>query len=365
MSFDGPTTDQIAAMLEDRISEVVADLYPGAVVVGGIAYCSAKGGKDLGSFQVHLVTHGKFSRGQWNRWSERIGGGVLNLVCYALTGNHKGEDAYREAFKWARRFLGIDTARPETEWERKAREDRARRAREDWAEAEAEAAAKAAKRRSQAGGQWHDGGAISGTPAEKYLVNRGLPLDLIRSVCTPDVIRFNRSVHYDRPPFTDHPAMLGRVCGVDGAGTALGRVFLTEDGRKAELVDPKLTIGSLGGGAVRLGGMARKIGIAEGMETALGAMAINRGGLPVWATLGTSGMGAFEVPPGVDEVVIFADGDWERERNGRVITPGLDAARRLEARLMAAGVKVSIALPPRGKDWLDVWNEMRGLYDAA
>lgn len=77
---DGPTTDQIAAMLEDRISEVVADLYPGAVVVGGIAYCSAKGGKDLGSFQVHLVTHGKFSRGQWK--------GIIYLTPLAVNRSH-------------------------------------------------------------------------------------------------------------------------------------------------------------------------------------------------------------------------------------------------------------------------------------
>ncbi len=142
-------------------------------------------------------------------------------------------------------------------------------------------------------------------------------------------------------------------------------MFLSPEGRKADLEDPKLTIGFLDGGAVRLGGLASRIGIAEGMETALGAMALCDAAMPVWATLGTSGLGSFDVPPGVEEVVIYADGDRSRERGGRVITPGLDAARKLEGRLISAGVRVEIAEPPAGKDWLDVWCETRRFTDAA
>jgi len=367
--YDGPSTAEIADRLTDRIGDVVARLYPGAFVQGGVAYCSYKGGKNLGSFQVKLSgSHA----GQWVRFSQAsdrngkaLGGGVLHLISYSLTGRTTD---MRAAMEWGKDLLGI-TAYRETEQEHQDRERRDREARqraeERRAAQDAEDKAKASKRRLQAGGQWQDAGEIWGAPAEAYLLGRGLPADLIRRVCTADVMRFSRSVHYDRPPFSDHPCLLGKVSGIDGKGAALGRVFLTEDGRKADLADPKLTIGRLEGGAVRLGGLASRIGIAEGMETALGAMALCGGSMPVWACLGTSGLSSWEPPPGVDEVVIYADGDWERERGGRIITPGKDAAEALARRLRTVGMPVEIAMPPRGKDWLDLWNEMKGMIDDA
>lgn len=368
MTFDGPSADEISAMLVDRIEDVVGRLYPGAYHRGGVAYCSYKGGKNLGSFQV--TTAGGHA-GQWVRFSEssdrgglRMGGHVLHLISYALTGRTTD---YSTAFRWARDFLGI-ARYEETAEQREARERRDREARERAAEKraaqDAADASKALRRRSQAGGQWHDAGPIVGTLAEQYLLSRGLPAALIARVCTPDVLRFNSSVHYDRPPFSDHPCLLGKVSAIDGTGAALGRVFLSPDGRKADLEDPKLTIGRMDGGAVRLGGMARRIGIAEGMETALGAMALCMGAMPVWAGLGTSGLAAFDVPPGVDEVIIYADGDRTRERGGRIITPGLDAANTLSRRLKQAGIRHEIALPPAGKDWLDVWVETSRLFGA-
>lgn len=367
--LDGPSTSEIAQRLTDRIDEVVSRLYPGAFIQGGVAYCSYKGGKNLGSFQVKLAgSHA----GQWVRFSQssdrggnRLGGGALHLISYALTGSTTN---FSEAVAWGKDMLGIasyaDSDEQRQERDRRAADDR-RAAEAKRAKQEEEEAKKRSTRRLQAGGQWGDAGPIDGTPAGAYLVNRGLPLDLIRRVCTPDVMRFGRSVHYERPPFSDHPALLGKVTGIDGKGTALGRVFLTDAGRRADLDDPKLTIGGLNGGAVRLGGIAKRIGVAEGMETALGAMGICGGSMPVWATLGTSGLAGFEVPPGVDEVVIYADGDWERVRGGRIITPGKDAATSLERRLRAAGVAVSVALPPRGKDWLDIFLEVKEGCDAA
>lgn len=363
---DGPSAREIADMLDDRIEDVVADLYPGAVRIGGVAYCSAKGnkGKDLGSFQVNLVARGRAGKGSWYRFSAGVGGHGMQLVAYALTGTPTGTEPYRLAIEWAKRFFGIRD-REETEEEKEAREKRKRDDEAKQAKANAGAEARRAKRRKTAGGQWHDGIPIFGTPAEAYLLNRGIPSDIIRQVCTPDVLRYNPEVPYEKPPFPIIPAMLGRACGVDGKGHALGRVFLSNDGRKADVEDPKLTIGSLEGGAVRLGGTAQRIGVAEGMETALGAIALCRASMPVWACLGTAGLGSFEVPPGVDEVVIYADGDLVRERNGKIITPGLDAARKLAGRLRASGIVVEIVEPPSGKDWLDVWCETKALFEGC
>lgn len=368
---DGPSGDEIIRMLTERVVDVVTTLYPGAFIDNGIGYLSYKGKGSLGSFQIHLTGP---RAGQWCRFSQNpdraggkvLGGGLLHLISYARTG---GTTDFREAFRWAKEDYFRFRPTTETEEERQARRRREEEHRRidqvKRAEQEAAEEAKRAKRRKTAGGQWLDASPINDTAADLYLLNRGLPLSLIRAVCTPDVMRFGASVHYDMPPFTDHPGLLGRVSKVDGSGAALGRVFLTNEGRKADLPDPKLTIAPMEGGAVRLGGMARKIGVAEGMETALGAMAVIRSAMPVWATLGTSGLGSFEVPPGVEEVVIYADGDWERERGGRIITPGMDAAYRLASRLRAIGIPFSIAAPPRGKDWLDVWLEVRDAYGAA
>ena len=91
-----------------------------------------------------------------------------------------------------------------------------------------------------------------------------------------------------------------------------------------------------------LGPVARKITIAEGIETALSVMQPT--GLPTWAALSTSGMKALKLPRKVREVVIAADGD----------EPGRKAARALAARFVREGRRVRIMQAPDGKDWNDI-----------
>ena len=64
-----------------------------------------------------------------------------------------------------------------------------------------------------------------------------------------------------------------------------------------------------------------------------------------WATLGTSGLRAVEIPPGVRDVVIAADRD----------AGGLRAAAALAERLEREGHRVEIRAPCRGDfaDWLN------------
>jgi putative DNA primase/helicase len=87
------------------------------------------------------------------------------------------------------------------------------------------------------------------------------------------------------------------------------------------------------GCAVRLMPPGEVLGIAEGIETALSAAALD--GVPVWAALNTSLLAKFVPPAGVTTLRIYADRD----------APGLEAAGRLMERLQGQ-VHLELRLPP-------------------
>ena len=84
----------------------------------------------------------------------------------------------------------------------------------------------------------------------------------------------NRRGIYLRPPMLrcrlDHRSMVAAAQAPDGKVIAIQQTWLTGEGEKA--LAKRLTTGNLGAGAVRLGAVARSIGLAEGVETALSAM---------------------------------------------------------------------------------------------
>lgn len=174
----------------------------------------------------------------------------------------------------------------------------------------------------------------------RYLFNRGCPLPQ-----NTDALRF---LDLCPVPFEAgcRPAMLARVQGPDGAGVTLHRTFLRPDGRKAEMDNPRaLMPGELVDGcAVRLAMHGERLGIAEGIETALKAG--ERFGLPVWAALNATMLTKWSPPEGVSEVVVFGDADAK--------FGGQAAAYRLAHRLALKGLKVSVEIPPKlGTDWAD------------
>jgi putative DNA primase/helicase len=128
------------------------------------------------------------------------------------------------------------------------------------------------------------------TFVQEYLERRGIPL-------LPQFIRCQ----------VDRPAMVAAVQRPDGQIIAVQQTWLTRDGEKALVSPPRITTGSLGTGAVRLGAAAEVMGLAEGVETALSAMQLT--GMAVWATLGAARLPSVWVPPQVRELHIFADND--------------------------------------------------------
>ena len=180
---------------------------------------------------------------------------------------------------------------------------------------------------------WERTKPLPDTIAETYLTARG-----VGHVGVAPALRFS--------PALSHPCAPGRfpclVAGVqDAAGGFLGvqRTYLAADGAgKANVEPPRASLGSLSGGAVRLGEpeSGRALVVGEGIESTAAAMVLFDA--PGWAALGTSGLRTIELPEHVRDVVIAADRD----------AGGLRAAAALYRRLEAEGRGVEIRRPHKG-----------------
>ena len=93
--------------------------------------------------------------------------------------------------------------------------------------------------------------------------------------------------------------MIAGVQGPDGHVTAVHRTYLLPDGRgQARVSSPKMALGPIGRGAVRLGPVQPALGLAEGIESALSAMQLFE--IPVWAAPSCGRFASVAVP---DEVL--------------------------------------------------------------
>jgi len=149
---------------------------------------------------------------------------------------------------------------------------------------------------------WQSATAITGSPAERYLAERGL-------MSTSDQLRFlGRTPLGPRGAVQFLPAMLAAVT-TDISTIAVHRTFIdSTSARLANFEWPKRALGSLGCGAVRLAPPVQgHLGLAEGIESALSAMQLF--GIPCWATLGNERFGLVAIPESVRELFLFIDND--------------------------------------------------------
>ncbi len=192
---------------------------------------------------------------------------------------------------------------------------------------------------------WDKSQPAAGTPVEAYLRGRGI------NIPVPVTIRYNPGVRHTQSGLL-LPAMVAAVQAPDRSITAIHRTFLLGNGRgKAPVTKPKMMLGSVNGGCVRLAYAGPKMVIAEGIETSLSVLAAT--GLPVWAALSASYFIGLALPalPLAGEVVIAADHD--EIKNGK--RAGKDAAEKAAALWTSQGRKVSIAYPPTpGTDFNDM-----------
>ena len=236
--------------------------------------------------------------------------------------------------------------------------NRATMTRAERAELARQVAAATIERERTQRGQWaENGGRIArlwtqcvppapGDPVTLYLERRGFggvwPL--------PAVLRLHRALPYWHgvEKLGTFAAMVAPIIAPDGRTVALHRTYLTPDGRKADVPDPKKLTGPAGplaGACIPLHKPARGcIGIAEGIETALAARMAS--GVPTVAAYCAGNLAAWRWPPGVQRIVIFADHD----------KAGREAADALRARTLAARLSCEVLTPTtEGADWCDVW----------
>ncbi|MXO71815.1 virulence protein [Altererythrobacter buctensis] len=185
---------------------------------------------------------------------------------------------------------------------------------------------------------WQEARALAKSPAAVYLKSRGLAQ-------LPSAIRYlERTPLGPKGSVKFLPAMLAAVT-TDTGLVAVHRTFL-DPARSAlaRFERPRRALGSLGIGAVRLAPPSdERLGLAEGIETALSAMALF--GIPCWATLGNERFGLVAIPESVRELHLFVDHD----AGGRVaIERALRAYARPDRRILTRAP----ATP--GLDWNDV-----------
>jgi DNA primase len=176
---------------------------------------------------------------------------------------------------------------------------------------------------------WLEGIPLIGTPAEAYLRSRGIVCRL------PDTLRFSR-LHYGKRGRL-HPCLIALVTSADGQPRGIQRTYLTESGTgKAAVPKPKLSLGRISGGAIRLAPAARELVLCEGLEDGLTLQ--QELGQAVWVAAGVGNLKKMRLPIGARSIVIGADGDAAGERGA------MDAA----ARFAAEGRQVRVIRPLSG-----------------
>lgn len=148
------------------------------------------------------------------------------------------------------------------------------------------------------------------TPADVYLQSRAI------------TIRPERFAFAMTPAWYDHatgecgknvPALVCLITDVDDQFLGVQRIFLRDGGRaKANMKNPKLSLGRPAGGAIRIGGVAEHVVQVEGPEDGASVAQVLRreagtAGLPVWIACGTSMMPRMAFPPIVRRLTIGGD----------------------------------------------------------
>ena len=187
---------------------------------------------------------------------------------------------------------------------------------------------------------WAASQSIAGTAAASYLAERGLQ-------CFSPQLRFNARTPQGARPLTNYrPALIAAVRDETGL-VGIHRTFLNcRSFGAAALKRERAGLGRFGTGAVRLGGIGPRLGLAEGIETALSASDLF--GIPCWATLGTERFKQVSIAGPVEELHLFLDHDEGGER------------AEFLARETFAHFPIKVHVPPRAReDWNDVLRASR------
>lgn len=180
--------------------------------------------------------------------------------------------------------------------------------------------------------------------AGKYLASRGLEIP------SCDSLRFVPQLKLTNEQWDALPAMIARVRSDRGDSVNLHRTYLM-NGRKAPITTPRKLMPSGKddkdrGCHIELCAAAVEMGVAEGIETALGAAKLFS--IPTWSAINTNYLEQFEPPKQCHKLHIFADND---DKYG-----GQKAAYALAHRLATRRnpIEIEVHMPGvAGTDWAD------------
>ena len=182
-----------------------------------------------------------------------------------------------------------------------------------------------------------------GATVKDYLTGRGL--------IVPPGLKQVRQTYWDaerRKELGEFECMAGLIVDAEGNPESYHLTYL--DGpRKANVPSPKKMmppLKSITGCAVRLFPMAERMGIAEGIETAIAASMLHD--MPVWAVLSAHGMESFVPPEGVTNLTVFVDSDESFVGQAA----GYTCARNITKRY-GGNIACDVQVPPIMGDWND------------
>jgi hypothetical protein len=190
-----------------------------------------------------------------------------------------------------------------------------------------------------------------GSPPWLYLDHRGCLPDESEGI--PPCLLYHPSLAYydDGKLISRHPALVSKLEDIQHNLITLHLIYLTPDGCKASVPNPKpnpkklmppIIAGTAMRGAIQLDEPGNVLGIAEGLETSLWLR--KQSIWPFWACYCASAMRQVQIPWGVREVLIFPD-------TNKV---GRQAAKDAADRLVSERFKVVIMPPPASCDWDDI-----------
>jgi hypothetical protein len=300
----------IGRALADRIEALCVTLLPKGRRQGAEWRCGSIDGEPGGSLGVHLRGP---KAGIWSDFATDEAGDALDLVAAVLCLDMRG------AIAWSRDWLGgmaaLRTLRvaPCVRRSDAVTVDIARLV-------------------------WREAVNISGTLGERYLRERRY-IDLEP---LPSTVRFHAGLVYG--PKRDGIIFPGIVCPVqdaDGTFSGIWRIFLDPNtADKAPVVSPRMGLGSIVGGAVRLTPISDELVL--GIETCLAVLCADSE-RRCWAGLSASLMRQLMLPAQVRRVVLLEENDKPDQHCRRATS---DAVRELGRRLSAEGRAVRVVRSP-------------------
>lgn len=335
--------------LFDRVDDLARVLLPDGYLVRGEWRHGSKGSK---SIVLTGANKGLYRDFEHSDKAKNLIGAVAELV---TNGN------MREAFSWARAYLGMDGRLSQAAIEAAERKNAERRK-----ATEADAARQVARNRRIATGLWHGSKPIEGTPADEYLRGRGI--DLRRLARMPGALRYSDQIWCAQRE-GKFPAMVAGLWQIGNSKLAAAhRTYLGQvDGHwdKAQVADPRSTLGSWPGALIpiqRGEGDQRwtdieegeLIAFGEGIEEALSIALVK----PKWrvAALGYVGNYARACLPVWCHLMLCVNNDPEGSNAWKEIYGDPQSGKRgAVADLEAQGHVVTVLRPPADyKDWNDL-----------